>query len=118
MYRATGFGLEASLLTELDAGNEIRDLSNPTTVEFVPVDIVARGRDAAGVTGIRSGDWVVTVGQNLLVRDNSEVARVRPASWQNIMEMQRLRPQDLLREIMNDSNVANQLRNDTIVNVN
>ncbi|TVQ68146.1 MAG: efflux RND transporter periplasmic adaptor subunit [Balneolaceae bacterium] len=118
VYRATGFGLEASLLTELDAGNEIRDLSNPTTVEFVPVDIVARGRDAAGVTGIRSGDWVVTVGQNLLVRDNSEVARVRPASWQNIMEMQRLRPQDLLREIMNDSNVANQLRNDTIVNVN
>jgi len=118
VYRAAGFGLETSLMHEMDSGNEIRELSNPTNVEFVPIEVLARGRDAAGVTGIRSGDWVVTVGQNLLIRDNSETARVRPASWQNSMEMQRLRPQDLLREIMNESNVANQLRNDTIVNVN
>lgn len=118
VYRASSFGLEASLLRELDEGEVIRELSNPTEIEFVPVEVVARGRDAAGVTGIRSGDWVVTVGHNLLVRDNSETARVRPASWQNIMELQRLRPQDLLREIMNDNSVANQFRGDTLVNVN
>ena len=70
-------------------------------LNFLPIEIVARGRDAAGVDGIISGDWVVTVGQNLLVRDNSSQARVRPVSWFSIMEMQRLQPQDLLREIMN-----------------
>lgn len=118
VYRASSFGLEASLLSELDQGNDIRELSNPTDIEFVPVEVIARGRDAAGVTGIRSGDWVVTVGHNLLMRDNSEKARVRPSSWNSIMEMQRLRPQDLLREIMNESNVANQLRSEPTVQIN
>lgn len=118
VYRASSFGLEASLLSELDQGNDIRELSNPTDIEFVPVEVIARGRDAAGVTGIRSGDWVVTVGHNLLMRDNSETARVRPSSWNTIMEMQRLRPQDLLREIMNESNVANQLRSEPTVQLN
>ena len=105
VFVATSFGLEADLLEELEEGASSPGLSNPTDVEFVPVEIVARGRDAAGVAGIRSGDWVVTVGQNLIFRDNSPQARVRPVSWNNIMEMQRLQPQDLLREIMN-GNVA------------
>lgn len=105
VFVATSFGLEADLLEELEAGASSQGLSNPTDVEFVPIEIVARGRDAAGVAGVRSGDWVVTVGQNLIFRDNSPQARVRPVSWTNIMEMQRLQPQDLLREIMN-GNVA------------
>lgn len=105
VFVATSFGIEADLLDELEAGESMPGLSNPTDVEFVPIEIIARGRDAAGVAGIRSGDWVVTVGQNLIFRDNSPQARVRPVSWNNIMEMQRLQPQDLLREIMN-GNVA------------
>ena len=105
VFVATSFGIEADLLEELEAGESMPGLSNPTDVEFVPIEIIARGRDAAGVAGIRSGDWVVTVGQNLIFRDNSPQARVRPVSWNNIMEMQRLQPQDLLREIMN-GNVA------------
>lgn len=109
VFVATSFGLEADLLEELEAGEASPALSNPTDVEFIPINIVARGRDAAGVEGIRSGDWVITVGQNLIVRDNSTQARVRPVSWNNIMEMQRLQPQDLLREIMN-GNVAEQQR--------
>ncbi|TVR17667.1 MAG: efflux RND transporter periplasmic adaptor subunit [Balneolaceae bacterium] len=105
VFVATSFGLEADLLEELEAGASSPGLSNPTDVEFVPIEIVARGRDAAGVAGVRSGDWVVTVGQNLIFRDNSPQVRVRPVSWNSIMEMQRLQPQDLLREIMN-GNVA------------
>jgi len=105
VFVATSFGLEADLLVELEEGDSNPGLSNPTDVEFVPIEIVARGRDAAGVAGVRSGDWVVTVGQNLIFRDNSTQVRVRPVSWNNIMEMQRLQPQDLLREIMN-GNVA------------
>lgn len=105
VFVATSFGLEADLLEELEAGENSPGLSNPTDVEFIPIEIVARGRDAAGVAGVRSGDWVVTVGQNLIFRDNSPQVRVRPVSWNNIMEMQRLQPQDLLREIMS-GNVA------------
>ena len=116
VYVATSFGIESEQQDALDRGEATSNLSNPTDVEFIPVDVVARGRDAAGVNGIRSGDWVITVGQNLLTRDDSEIARVRPVSWENIMDMQRLRPQDLLREIMNE-NVADQPRTD-INNIN
>lgn len=105
IYVATSFGMEASAVEELETNGGSGSLSNPTDIEFRPVYVVARGRDAAGVEGIRSGDWVVTVGHNLLVRDDTGQARVRPASWQSIMEMQRLQPQDLLREIMNDNMV-------------
>jgi HlyD family secretion protein len=97
IYVATNFGIEAEMLENLE-GNQ---LSNPTDVEFIPIEVIARGREAAGVAGIRSGDWVVTVGQNLLIRDQRGTARVRPISWNKIIDMQRMRPQDLLREIMN-----------------
>lgn len=112
VYVASSFGVEAEMMESLDRGEPTSNLSNPTDVEFIPIEVVARGRDAAGVNGIRSGDWVVTVGHNLLQRDNSDIARVRPVAWQSIMDMQRLRPQDLLREIMNE-NVADQQRLDT-----
>ncbi len=105
IYVATSYGLESEVVEELEESGEPLSLSNPTDVEFVPIEVIARGRDAAGVTGVRSGDWVVTVGQNLIERDNSERARVRPTSWMNIVEMQRLQPQDLLRQIM-EQNVA------------
>lgn len=109
VYVASSFGVEAEQLDVLNSGENTSNLSNPTDVEFIPIEIIARGRDAAGVNGIRSGDWVVTVGHNLISRDDSEVARVRPVAWQSIMDMQRLRPQDLLREIMNED-VADQQR--------
>lgn len=101
IYVATSVGMEPEILQDLEESENSSNLSNPTDVEFIPVQIIARGRDAAGVTGIRSGDWVVTVGQNLIDRDDSEVARVRPVTWDAIVEMQQLQPQDLLREIMN-----------------
>lgn len=110
VYVATSFGSEMAFFQEQEGEERSSNLSNPTDVEFRPVEVIARGRDAAGVSGVRSGDWVITVGQNLLVRDNSEIARVRPVEWNDIIDMQRLRPQDLLREIMNEENVAEQRR--------
>lgn len=107
IYVATSVGMEPEILQDLDGEENSSNLSNPTDVEFLPIQIIARGRDAAGVTGIRSGDWVVTVGQNLIDRDDSEVARVRPVTWDSIVQMQQLQPQDLLREIM-DYNVSGQ----------
>lgn len=110
VYVATSVGMESEILQDLDEGENSSNLSNPTDVEFIPIQIIARGRDSAGVTGIRSGDWVVTVGQNLIDRDDSEVARVRPVTWESIVQMQQLQPQDLLREIM-DFNAAGQSGN-------
>src|SRR6056297_3037843 len=105
IYVATSYGMESEIVEELDEADEPLSLSNPTDVEFVPIEVIARGRDAAGVIGVRSGDWIVTVGQNLIDGDNSSRARVRPRSWRSIVAMQRLQPQDLLREIM-EQNVA------------
>jgi len=111
VYVAPSFGLESEFIQ--DSGEEQASLSNPTDVEFVPIDVIARGRDAAGVSGIRSGQWVVTIGHNLLQRNNSGQARIRPSSWNNIMEMQDLRPEDLLDEIMSGDNVVKNTPNST-----
>lgn len=111
VYLASSFGLESELVESADG--EVASLSNPTDIEFTPIEVIARGRDAAGVTGIRSGQWVVTIGHNLLQRDNSGQARIRPSSWESIMEMQELRPEDLLDEIMNNNNVVENAPNPT-----
>jgi RND family efflux transporter MFP subunit len=111
VYLASSFGLESELVESADG--EQASLSNPTDIEFTPIEVIARGRDAAGVTGIRSGQWVVTIGHNLLQRDNSGQARIRPSSWESIMEMQELRPEDLLDEIMNNNNVVENAPNPT-----
>lgn len=116
VYVASSFGMESDAIEELESNGGSGTLSNPTDIEFRTVEVVARGRDAAGVDGIRSGDWVVTVGHNLLVRDDSGQARVRPSSWQSIMEIQRLQPHDLLREIMNDNVVERQQPDTSIQN--
>lgn len=111
VYVASGFGIESELIEESD--EELSsNLSNPTDVEFMPVEVIARGREAAGITGIRSGEWVVSIGHNLLERDNSGTARIRPSTWDHILELQRLRPQDLLEEIMNN-NVVEKPENPT-----
>lgn len=102
VYVASSFGVESEMLEELENEGGSGQLSNPTDVEFIPVDVVAQGRHTAGVNGIQSGQWVVAIGQHLLERSQEEVARVRPMSWDRIMRMQDLQPQDLLREIMSE----------------
>jgi HlyD family secretion protein len=112
VYVASNFGVESELLEDPDnLGNEFANLSNPVNVEFRSINVVARGRETAGVEGINPGEWIVTVGQNLLARDDRGTARIRPVSWNQILTMQRMRPQDLLMEIMNAEVVQNQSTN-------
>ncbi len=74
-------------------------------IRFVPVDVIASGRMASGVRGIQEGDWVVTVGQNMLVGNTTE-ARARLVEWQQMMNMQRMQSRDLFEIIDNASREA------------
>jgi multidrug efflux pump subunit AcrA (membrane-fusion protein) len=67
-----------------------------TPVSHRPVEVVARGREIAGVRGVAKGEWVVVVGQHLLARDGNRTARVRLARWERVLELQRRQREDLL----------------------
>lgn len=82
-----------------DASGGAGALSDPVLFEFMPVEIVARGRMHAGVRGIEPGRWVVTVGQNLFAGQSGE-ARVRAVGWDRIERLQQMQGQELLQEIM------------------
>ncbi len=77
-------------------------LTEPTPMEFRQIQVLARGRGLVGVTAVRPGDWVVTVGQNLLSGQAGEraQARARPTTWDRIASLQELQDQDLLRQFM------------------
>jgi len=76
-------------------------ITESTQMTFQPVQVLARGRGVAAVTGISMGDWVVSVGQNMIRPINGSMqARVRPQSWDRIRELQGLMDQDLLAEFM------------------
>ena len=74
-------------------------LTNPVLFEFVKVDVIARGRMNAGVRGVEQGDWIITLGQNLLGSESGN-ARVHPVNWAWVEELQNLQSQDLLENIM------------------
>jgi multidrug efflux pump subunit AcrA (membrane-fusion protein) len=77
-------------------------LTQPTPTAFRQVEVLAEGRQTAGVRGIQPGDWVVTVGQNLLSTAGEERvdARVRPMSWSRLMSLQRMQDTDLLYRVL------------------
>lgn len=62
-----------------------------------PVEVLAEGRGTTGVRGIEPGEWVVTVGQQLLAGKESPRARVRPVTWERVFQLQALQREDLLR---------------------
>lgn len=74
-------------------------LSEPRAVEFRTVGIVARGESEVAVDRLEPGEWVVTIGQNLLSTGRSH-ARVRPVTWEHVMALQGLRREDLLEEVL------------------
>ena len=74
-------------------------LTDPVSFTFVPVEIIAKGRMSAAVRGVNRGDWVVTIGQDLL-DDDSAQARVRQVSWNRVEQLQRLQREDLLDELI------------------
>lgn len=71
-----------------------RGLTSPVDVQFVPVDLVARGRQISGIAGIPNDAWVVTLGHNLLLRGDSQ-ANVRPVDWNHILNLQQIQSRDL-----------------------
>ncbi len=66
------------------------------TAEFRPVEVLGQGRGTAGVTGVEPGEWVVTVGQQLLPTSGEASARVRPAAWDRVLALQTLQDEDVL----------------------
>jgi HlyD family secretion protein len=77
-------------------------LTQPTPTRFREVEILAEGQQTAGVRGIQSGDWVVTVGKNLLSAAGEQrvEARVRPMPWSRLMALQRMQESDLLTRFL------------------
>ncbi|TVQ74564.1 MAG: efflux RND transporter periplasmic adaptor subunit [Balneolaceae bacterium] len=71
-----------------------RELTGTSPVRFVPVDVVARGRQVSGIAGIPNDTWVVTLGHNLLLR-GAERANVRPVDWDHILNLQQMQSRDL-----------------------
>lgn len=73
--------------------------TSPVTVSFTPVEVVAPGRTSSGIRGVSEGDWVVTLGHDLLANADMQQAIVRPTSWSHILELQQLESRDLLQII-------------------
>ena len=76
-----------------------QSLTPPVPFEFVPVEVIARGRMSAGVRGIEPGSWVVTIGQDLFGGESGE-ARVRPVAWSWVERLQNLQREDLLEDLV------------------
>ena len=81
-------------------GDQKTLLTDPVPFEFVPVNVIARGRMDAGVSGVDPGNWVITIGQDLLGGEAGD-ARVRKVDWDRVEHLQNLQRQDLMLEIIN-----------------
>jgi multidrug efflux pump subunit AcrA (membrane-fusion protein) len=74
-------------------------LVGPVTFNFVPVEVLAEGRMEAAIRGAKEGDWVVTLGQNLMGAATAD-ARVRPVDWARVERFQRLQREDLMNDLI------------------
>jgi hypothetical protein len=68
-------------------------------VQFVAVDVVARGRLSSAIDGVEPGEWVVTLGHHLLSSSDSGQAVIQPTPWDHIMRLQQMQTRDLLNVI-------------------
>ncbi len=98
VFVATSLGSEIQPAEQVNADNP-PPLTEPTDVQFKPVDVIAEGRMEVGIEGIEPGNWVVTVGQDLLSSGRQQ-ARVRTSSWERILALQGLQRQDLLQQVL------------------
>lgn len=101
VYVASSVGSEIQPVTG-DSSDKPASLTEPTSVKFRPINVIARGRMEVGVGGLNSGDWVVTIGQDLL-SEGREEARIRTVSWDKVLQLQKLQREDLLKEAMNQN---------------
>ena len=74
-------------------------LSEPRPVEFRSANIVARGAMMVAVETVQPGDWIVTLGQDLLSTERQE-ARVRAVSWDHVLDLQSMQREDLLEAVL------------------
>lgn len=104
VYAAPSIGLEIPLAMPSEGSDETPPMTPPTPAEFRRVDVLAEGRHVVGVSGLEPGSWVVVVGQHLLSSQDPQAgpprARVRPISWDRLLELQGLQREDLLRQYM------------------
>ena len=69
---------------------------------FRAVDVLAEGREAAGIRGVEPGEWVVTVGHQLLRTGEETQVRVRPTNWARVLRLQGLQREDLLNQFLDE----------------
>ena len=100
IYVAKALGSEIQPV-EATSTDELQPLTEPTDVAFMPIEVLARGRMEVGVAGIESGQWVITLGQDLLSTGRTQ-ARVRTISWNHVLSLQQLQSEDLLKTILED----------------
>lgn len=110
VYIATSLGTEIQPAEQVNPDNP-PPLTEPTDMEFKEVEVIAEGRFEVGVEGIEPGSWIVTVGQNLLTGSTAGQARVRTSSWERILTLQGLQRQDLLRQVLDQSQGADSSSN-------
>jgi len=96
---------ETSGLAEPETpGTDIPDKSRRVVLR--PVTLLAEGRGTAGLRGVEEGEWVVTLGQQLLDEARRSAgadtvqARVRPTSWERVLGLQALQREDLLETFL------------------
>lgn len=82
------------------ASSELSD--EERRVEFRPVDVLAEGPATVGLRGVEQDEWVVTVGQHLLHAQDATHARVRPTTWERVLELQGLQREDVLRGFLDE----------------
>lgn len=115
VYVAPSLGLETQPILPEDG--ERAPFTAPTPSEFQRVDVLAEGRHVAGVSGIEPDTWVIVVGQHLLSSQDPEAgdpqARVRPITWERLIELQGLQREDLLRQFMEKQRRVAQARLDS-----
>lgn len=98
VFVATALGSEIQPAEQVDPENP-PPLTEPTEVQFKSINVIAEGRMEVGIEGIDPGNWVVTVGQDLLSSGRQQ-ARIRTSSWERILALQGLQRQDLLQRVL------------------
>jgi RND family efflux transporter MFP subunit len=74
-------------------------LSEPKSVEFRPLSVIARGGMEIATDSVQPNEWVVTIGQELLSIGRTE-AKVRALTWEQVLILQGLKPEDLLQDVL------------------
>ena len=97
IYTANSIGSEIKPVSDSSSG--MSSLTSPTDVTFQEINIIARGKMEVAVSGLESGKWVVTLGQNLLAEGKKQ-ARVKTIPWEHVIRLQNMQREDLLNDII------------------